>query len=445
MTSASNSPHGPHYTRGLMAVLAGGFALSFTGPIFRMLEEASAWQILFYRTLSLTIGVLLVVAFRSRGQLVPAFRAIGRPGLLAGVIMGFGFCFFTLALVHTTVADALFLISTAPLFAALIGWFVLREVVRAATWIASLVALAGVAVMFGDGFAGGGFLGKAMAIGAATALASYTVCVRTRPLVDMSPALVIAGLIATTIAATADNLGVSLHDLLLCLFMGGVLASFGFVMYTYGPKYVPAAEVMLLSLVEVVLGPVWAVLMVGEVPSYYTIAGGIIVLGAVVLFSLLSLRRVRRRREAAAPAPPRRRPRPATLSPFGLEEPPAAPELLPMEAALEIAYQRATMVNQGSPTSAPQPPRAAASIGTMAPVSRQPIPDSRVRLAPPPMPGALSIEERVTTLESRLTDRLRPLLQEWVDRNMPRITESVIRAEVRGMIQRAEDTADDRL
>jgi drug/metabolite transporter (DMT)-like permease len=111
--------------------------------------------------------------------------------------------------------------------------------------------------MFGDGFAGVGFLGKAMAIWAATALASYTVCVRTRPLVDMSPALVIAGLIVFVLSATADNLGVSLHDLLLCPFMGGVLASFGFVMHTYGAKYVSPTEVILLSLLEVVLGPVW--------------------------------------------------------------------------------------------------------------------------------------------------------------------------------------------
>ena len=441
MTPVSSALHGPRYVRGLMAVLAGGFALSFTGPIFRMLEEAGAWQILFYRTSSLTVGVLLVVAFRSRGDLVPAFRAIGRPGLLAGAIMGFGFPFFTMALVHTTVADALFLISTAPLFAALIGWLVLRETVRAATWIASLVALAGVAVMFGDGFAGGGFLGKAMAIGAATALASYTVCVRTRPLVDMSPALVIAGLIASVLAATADNLGVSLHDLLLCLFMGGVLASFGFVMYTYGPKYVPAAEVMLLSLSEVVLGPVWAVLIVGEIPSYYTIAGGVIVLAAVVLFSLLSLRRVRGRREAAAPAPGRHA-RPVMLPPFDGGERPGPPRL-PMEAALEIAYRTAASTDREPPPWVPPPP-IEAGRGDAAPLSRQPVTDANLGIAAPRAPEMPPLGKRGPTLESRLADRLRPLLQEWVDRNLPRVTESVVRAEVRAMIQRAEDATEDR-
>jgi drug/metabolite transporter (DMT)-like permease len=462
MRSAFVSLHGPHYMRGLVAVMAGGFALSFTGAIFRMLDGADAWQILFYRTLSLTIGVLLVVAYRSRGRLTPAFRAIGRPGLVAGAIMGFGFPFFTLAIVYTTVADALFLISTSPLFAAIIGWMVLRERVRGATWIASIVALVGVAVMFGDGFTGGGFFGKAMALGAAASMASYTVCVRFRPHGDMSPALVIAGLIATAFAATmADNLGISLHDLLLCVFMGGVLATFGFIMFTYGPKYVPAAEVMLLTLVEVILGPIWAVLIVGEIPSYYTIAGGAIVLAAVVLFSLLSFRRVRGRRNVEKPKLRKSHPQPVVLPPLAAEVSPPAPlaphaaaplaprspaPLAPfsMEAALDIAYQKAVAVDHDPPPRAPLPPRIDMGLGEAAPLSRQPVADTRVRISEPREPAPVLMDTQVPTLESRLADRLRPLLQEWVDLNLPRITESVVHAEVRTMIERAEDADDDR-
>ncbi len=444
MTPASEALHGPHYARGLAAVLAGGLALSFTGLFFRLIEDASGWQIMFYRTFSMAVGVLLVVAYRSRGQLVPAFRAIGRPGLVAAAVMGLGFPLYTLALAHTTVADALFLISTAPLFAALIGWIFLRERVRAATWIASLVALVGVGLMFGDGFAGGSFLGKAMAIGAAAALAGYTVCVRASPLVDMAPALVLAGLIGSGIAAAADNLGVSLHDLLLCLFMGGVQATFGFVMITYGPKYVPAAEVMLLALAEVVLGPVWVLLIVGEIPSYYTIAGGVVVLVAVVLFTLASLRRARRRREEEAPTPTPQQSRPVALPPLEADRPPVASAPLAMEAVLEIAYQKATKADRSMPTPEPPPP-VAVDTGGEAPIPRQPVPDARVRVAPPPSPDLLPIGRRVNTVESRLADRLRPLLQEWVDRELPRIAESVLRAEVRRMIQHAEETAEDRM
>jgi drug/metabolite transporter (DMT)-like permease len=428
MMQVSESLHSQYYFRGLTAVVAGGFALSFTGTIFRMLEAAGGWQILFYRTFSLTIAVLLVIAFRSRGQLVPAFYAIGRPGLLAGTIMGFGFSFFTLAIVYTTVAEALFLVSTAPLFAAIIAWLFLREAVRAATWIASLVALAGVGVMVGDGFAGGGFLGKALGIGAAVSLASYMVCVRVRPCVDMSPALVIAGLIASAFAATADNLSISLHDLLLCLLMGGGLAAFGMVMYTYGTKYVPAAEVVLLSLTEVVLGPVWAVLIVGEIPGYFTIAGGVIVLAAVFLFSLLSLLRVRRRQEVAAPIHRRQHPRHVMLPPFAKNERPRGPPSLPMEIALEIAYQKAIRAAREPPPRTRLTTPNEAGLGSAVPFPWQPVSDPRV-----------------PTLEARLVNRLRPLLQEWVERNLPRITESVVRTEVRKMIQSAEDTAGDRM
>jgi hypothetical protein len=185
-----------------------------------------------------------------------------------------------------------------------------------------------------------------------------------------------------------------------------------------------------------------AVLIVGEIPSYYTIAVGVIVLAAVVLFTLLNLSRVRGRREAAAPAPGRHA-RPVMLPPFdGGKRPGLQP--LPMEAALEIAYQTAASTHR-EPLPWVPPPLIEADRGDAASLLRQPVTDAHLGIAVPRAPEMPPLGNRGPTLESRLADRLRPLLQEWVDRNLRRVSESVVRAEVRAMIQRAEDATEDRL
>ena len=88
----------------------------------------------------------------------------------------------------------------------------------------------------------------------------------------------------------ADTLVLSRHDLALCLFLGVFQYTGGFVLITLGARYLPAAEVALLSLAETVLAPVWVWLGVGEVPTVLTLAGGAIVLSAVVAQAVTGMR-----------------------------------------------------------------------------------------------------------------------------------------------------------
>ena len=92
------------------------------------------------------------------------------------------------------------------------------------------------------------------------------------------------------IAVNGGDLEVSQHDLLLCTMLGLVQVGLGLILYTLGSRHVPAGELALLSLTEVVLGPIWVWIGVGETPSLYTLIGGAIVLGAIAAQATLGIR-----------------------------------------------------------------------------------------------------------------------------------------------------------
>ena len=123
---AAHIHHRRHAT-GVALVLIAGVMLSVAGITLRHMEAASGGQILFYRSLSFSFVLALYLALRYRARTVRAFVAVGRPGLVVALSLGFGSACYVFALLLTTVANALFLISSAPFMAAVLGWIVLRE------------------------------------------------------------------------------------------------------------------------------------------------------------------------------------------------------------------------------------------------------------------------------------------------------------------------------
>jgi len=265
--------------------------LSIAGIALRHIESASGWQILFYRSLTFCIVIALWLTFRYRARVVRAFVTVGRPGLVVALSLGLGSTCYVFALLLTTVANALFLISAAPFMAAVLGWIVLRERVRPATWIMMSVALAGIAIMVFHGVQSGRLLGNLVALGTPISFAIMLVALRRAGHRDMLPAICLAGVVGAALGfAMSDTLVLSRHDLALCLFLGVFQYAGGFILITLGARYLPAAEVALLSLAEVVLAPIWVWIGVGEVPAALTLVGGGIVLAAVVTQALAGMR-----------------------------------------------------------------------------------------------------------------------------------------------------------
>lgn len=282
---------GSRRATGVVLVLAAGVLLSLSGVTMRHMEAAGGWQIIFYRSLTFSLVVFLWLAFSYRTHVVRAFVRVGRAGLIAGVSLGLGSVCYVFALLLTTVANALFIISAAPFMAAVLGWIVLRERVRPMTWATMAVALAGIAIMVFGGIRGGRLLGNLVALGTPVTFAIMLVALRRASDRDMIPAICLAGVVGAVLGlAMSDTLAIPRHDLALCIFLGVVQYGGGFVLLTLGARYLPAAEVALLSLVETVLAPLWVWIGVGEVPALLTLAGGAIVLAAVVVQTATGMR-----------------------------------------------------------------------------------------------------------------------------------------------------------
>ena len=282
----------PRRATGVALVLGAGVLLSLSGIVLRHMESAGGWQIIFYRSLAFAAAVFLWLAFSYRTRVVHAFTRVGRAGLIVVLSLGLGSACYVFALLLTTVANALFIISAAPFMAAVLGWMVLRERVRPVTWATMAVALAGIAIMVFDGVRGGRLLGNLVALGTPISFAIMLVALRRAGDRDMIPAICLAGVVGAALGfAMSDTLVIPRHDLVLCLFLGVVQYGGGFVLLTLGARHLPAAEVALLSLVETVLAPIWVWIGVDEIPTLFTLAGGVIVLLAVVVQTVAGMRR----------------------------------------------------------------------------------------------------------------------------------------------------------
>lgn len=265
---------------------------SLGGILLRSIESADVWQILCLRSASVGLMFFFVLLFRHRTRVWRPFYQAGWPGLLGGIALAFGFSGFVFAVLNTTVANAVFILSAAPFPAALLAWVLLGERVAPATWLAMFGAVFGVALMVLDGVQSGTWFGSSMALLAMLGFAGLAVALRAGRKNDMLPAICLAGVFSALFAgAMSSDLIVSMHDLMLCIAMGVVQIGAGMLCFTLGSRYVPAVELTLLSLTEVVLSPLWVWLLIDEIPSGLTLAGGGIVLFAIVASAFAGARR----------------------------------------------------------------------------------------------------------------------------------------------------------
>ena len=287
--------------RGGLFVAAAAACWSTGGVAVRFME-AGPWEQAFWRSVFLAIAVGLFLGVRHRARLPGAFRAMGWRGPVSGLAVAGSSLFYFVALADASVATVLVLMSTTPLLTAILAWVVLGERFGAATLLAIAATMAGIGIMVGpvDLLAGGwrGLLG----LGVSFFGAINIVVVRgTRPGTDMVPAVVLSGVfLALGSAFVGDPLSVSAKDLAICAFMGVFQVGLGLTLFVTGIALLPAARAGLLTLTETLLAPIWAWLGAGEVPDQRTLAGGGLILAALVAYALHQGRPGRRPGLAAA-------------------------------------------------------------------------------------------------------------------------------------------------
>ena len=261
-----------------------------------MIEDAVVWQILLYRSVSMSLFLYAVIRLRSGESPFLQIRRIGLPAVVAGLALVAAYSGGIYAIQNTSVANAMLLFATAPFMAAVLGWIVLREPVRAATWIAIAVSLGGIAIMFADKSDNLAFQGSLAALGSALGFAVFTVALRWGRTGEMLPSVFLSGLFAIIVTLLICHLKglslvLSIHDGGVAMGMGVFQVGAGLILYTLGSRNLPAAELALLSLAEVLLGPFWVWLFLGETASVNTLIGGIVLLAAIAGNALSGKRR----------------------------------------------------------------------------------------------------------------------------------------------------------
>ena len=284
----------PTYVRGVALTLFTAVAWSFTGLIFRYIEDATSWQVVFFRASVFTAALAIVFMVRHRMGLLRAILGVGLSGLIAAACLGFGSVFYLHAINNTTIANVAFVVSSAPFMAAAMGRIILHEPVARRTWFCICLALGGVAVMVAEGFALGGWAGILLALASAATSAGFTIALRWGRTRDQAPVILLAGLITMAVSAPfVGDFTITSGDLALCALQGIVISASCNVIFTYCARWVPAAELQLLSMAESVLSPLWVWLLLSEVPTFWTLVGGVIVLGAVTIQALAAWPRAR--------------------------------------------------------------------------------------------------------------------------------------------------------
>ena len=271
---------------GSAVVFLTGTLFSFSPLLFRWTSgEGSEWLFLLWRSIGILIAALIGLSLSSGAPLMTAVTTGFGKNLLAGALMAGMSTSFIISIARIDAATTLLLQSLAPFSAAFLGWLVLREKVDGHTWAAMTTAVVGVVIM-GSTWDSSSVVGISAACCIPLMLGIYTVLLRDSQRRDPRAQVFFTGVIGLVIglvaSAVTGGFALPIQDIFLALISGGILLGVGLPIFNAAGRHVPAARTSLLLLSEIVLAPIWVWLVVNEVPAGRTIAGGAVILLALV-------------------------------------------------------------------------------------------------------------------------------------------------------------------
>jgi drug/metabolite transporter (DMT)-like permease len=282
----------PHL-KGLLLTGIGVFLISPDSLLIRLLS-VDHWTVLFWRGFLMSIGLTIIVSITHSNLGLGAFLSIGRGGLLVASLSGGANVCFVLAVTHSDVASVLVILSTGPVIAALLSKFIVKEPMSRHTWAAGVVVMGALALIFYGSLGRGRPLGVFLALASVCLLSASLTVTRVHRAVDMTPALALSGLIAAGVAAGfALPLAVRAADVVILLVAGLFLVPVAVALLIQGPRLLPAPEVSLVLLLEMVLGTLWVWLFLREAPSREALLSGTVIVATVAIHSVIQWRQTR--------------------------------------------------------------------------------------------------------------------------------------------------------
>lgn len=280
--------------KGLLYMIGASVCFSTGGLLVRLVESTPPAALVVLRCTVMFLFLAVLLAFRHGRGMAGRVREGGCAGVVSALFLASTFALFIFAVTRTSVANTAALMSTSPLMLTVAAWVFLGEKPRAATWLAIAVALGGIAVMFADGIGSGGVIeGNLLALCIpATFTASYILLRRSPARLDPSSTSMLAALFAAlAMLPFAWPVAWPADDLPVILTMGIGQTGLALALMAQAVNRLSAGELGMVGLLEMALAPVWVWLVLGERPTDAALAGGVIVVSAVLLNQLYALGR----------------------------------------------------------------------------------------------------------------------------------------------------------
>jgi len=277
--------------RGLLYAFAGIMVLSFDSLLVRLIG-GTEWNLLFWRGGLQASSLLLILLLFNRQELIQNLAPPRLPVLLPAIAFATTTIFFIESLARTQVASTLVILNTAPLFTAILALILLKEKIHKSTLLAIAASISGIWLIFAFAPAKGELVGNLYAVVAAISTAFYLVFLRKTEGKHVSSILIVAGLIVASYSLYrgADPLSISGHQFLLLAVLGGGVVPLAYFFIGRSAGYIPAGQTSFILLAEVLLGPLYVFLFIGEVPSTNDMAGGAIILTTLGLYTFWQIR-----------------------------------------------------------------------------------------------------------------------------------------------------------
>lgn|GEM_PF-3748594 len=279
---------------GIFLIILGALVISPVGAIIADLDHVSPAEILFLRCVGVAAFFFLIITGTSNIGAIRAIRLSGLSGIVAAGSMAAALACSIFAFQHTSVARTLLLFALAPLLAAVLARFFLKERLAKATLVALAISLVGLVliVLGGREFDGGhspsSIAGDFAALCGSFFYASFAVALRAGKLVDMRPAMLVTGVIGAAFGSIlfvwgGEQISSSVADAGLVIAIGFALTGGAFLLFTIGSKSVSSAEFTMISLSEILFGSIWAWAFLGQGISGLTLAGGVLFITALLV------------------------------------------------------------------------------------------------------------------------------------------------------------------
>ena len=281
-----------NYFLGFVLVVISGLVWSLGAPLVRFLEDAEHYRLpfLFYRGIILFLVVIAYVLLREGRNFLNSLKRIDIWVVFGGLVLSLTMFGWIYALTTTSVAVSLLMLALAPILTAFLGYLILGEGLSRTTLVNMVIVVVGVIIMVWGSEKSSTLIGAIYGFFVALGFAIYTITIRHNPEIPklLTPAL--AGLfsvilVSILLVATGTsfemppiNIGIS--------FIHSVVIAVGLILFGLGAKYLPSAELVLLTLLEVVAGIFWAwlpIIGINEIPETNTFIGGLFILTAIVL------------------------------------------------------------------------------------------------------------------------------------------------------------------